>query len=108
MSLLYNVKGSSVSGGQVTTELVAPDTDYNVKSVLLVNIHDSADARVSLFVQNDPISGTTNTYELTHAVVIPSGVSLALDGATMFRFPSQYGLYITVGSNDIVDVTVNT
>ena len=108
MALFYNVKGSSVTGGQVTTELVAPNTDYNVASLLLVNVHDSADATVTLFVQNDPISGTTNTYELTHGVAIPSGVSLVLDGATMFRFPSEYGLYITVAANDIVDVTVNT
>ena len=108
MALFYNIKGSSVTGGQATTELVAPDTDYSVKSVLLVNVHDSADATVTLFIQDDPTSGTTSTYEITHGVAIPSGVSLVLDGATMFRFPNQYGLYITVAANDIVDVTVNT
>jgi hypothetical protein len=107
MALLYNVKGASVSGGKITTELVAPDLDYNVKSVLLVNVHDSAAATITLFVQNDPTSGTTNTYEITHGISVPSGASLFLDN-NIVNLPDGYGLYITVAANDLVDVTINT
>ena len=106
MSLLYNVKGSSVSGGQAETELVAPDNVYNVKSILLANVHDSADATITLFVQDDPTSGATSTYEITHALVIPAGASLVLDGAIL-KFPEKYGLYIQVNGGDTLDVTVN-
>jgi len=106
MALFYNVKGSNVSGGQATTELVPPNQDYNVRSLLLVNLHDSADATVTLFIQNDPISGTTNTYEITHGIPIPATTSLFLsDGISL---PGDYGLYISVGNNDLIDVTVNT
>jgi hypothetical protein len=108
MALFYNVKGSSVVGGKKTTELVAPSTDYNVKSILLVNVHDAADATVTLFIQDDPASGATSTYELMHGVAIPSGVSLILDNMSMFRFSNQFGLYISVGNNDLIDVIVNT
>jgi len=106
MALLYNVKGSSVSGGKATTELVGPDLEYSLKSVLLVNVHDSVAATVTLFIQNDPTSGTTNTYEITHGISIPATTSLFLsDGISL---PGDYGLYISVGNNDLIDVIVNT
>jgi hypothetical protein len=108
MGFFYNVKGASVSGGKLTTELVAPDIDYNVSSLLLVNVHDSADATITLFIQDDPASGATSTYELTHGVAIPANTSLVLNSRSMFSFPEKYGLYITVGANDLVDVIVNT
>ena len=108
MALFYNVKGSSVVGGKKTTELTAPNGEYNTSSLLLVNVHDTADATVTLFIQDDPISGATSTYELAHGVAIPSGVSLILDNMSMFRFSNQFGLYISVGNNDLIDVIVNT
>ena len=108
MSLFYNVKGASVSGGQVTTELVAPNSDLDIRSMLLVNTQDSADATVTLFAQDDPTSGVTSTYEITHAVIIPATVSLFLNTATMFMFPKEYGLYITVTGNDTLDVIIKT
>ena len=108
MSLFYNVKGSSVSGGQATTELVPPGVDYDVESLLLVNIHDSAVATITLFIQNDPIDTTSNTYEIVHNVVIPSGATLVFEQPVTFNVPGDYGLYITVGSSDTVDVTINT
>ena len=109
MALFYNVKGSSVVGGKKTTELVAPNTEEgtSVKSLLLVNVHDTADATVTLFIQDDPISGATSTYELAHGVAIPSGVSLILDNMSMFRFSNQFGLYISVGNGDLIDIIVS-
>ena len=108
MALFYNVKGSSVVGGKKTTELTAPNGEYNTSSLLLVNVHDTADATVTLFIQDDPASGSTSTYELVHGVKIPSGVSLVLNDAGMFKFLDQYGLYISVGNSDLIDVIVNT
>tara|TARA_R110000744_G_scaffold356854_2_gene463619 strand:+ start:224 stop:538 length:315 start_codon:yes stop_codon:yes gene_type:complete len=104
MSKYYNIIGST----GVTVELIAPSVDANVASVLLTNVHATADATVTLFIQDDPESGTTSTYNFLSTVAIPSDTALFLDNPSMFRFKSIFGLYITVGSSDTVDVTVNT
>ena len=104
MSKYYNIIGST----GITVELIAPSVDANVASVLLTNVHATADATVTLFIQDDPESGTTSTYNFLSTVAIPSDTALFLDNPSMFRFKSIFGLYITVGSSDTVDVTVNT
>jgi len=103
MSKYYNVTGST----GVTVELVAPGADASITSVLITNVHATADATVTLFIQDDPESGATSTYNFLSTVAIPSDTALFLDNPSMFRFKSVYGLYITVGSSDTVDVTVN-
>ena len=108
MSLFYNVKGSSVSGGQATTELISPNVDRNVKSILLVNLHDTVAATVTLFIQNDPIDVKTSTYEILHSVSIPALATLAFEEPLIFSIPEEYGLYITVANNDLVDVIIKT
>ena len=104
MSKFYNVTGST----GVTVELVAPDARNNIKSILLTNVHATADATVSLFIQDDPESGTTSTYNFLSTVAIPSDTALLLDSPFMFKFDEFYGLYITVGSSDTVDVIINS
>ena len=108
MSVYYNVKGSSVSGGKATTELVAPGTSIKIKSLLLTNVHATADATVTVFIQDDPASGTTSTYNIISTIAIPSDTALLLDETSMFNFASSYGLYITVAASDTVDVMINT
>tara|TARA_R110001592_G_scaffold124916_2_gene334123 strand:+ start:899 stop:1213 length:315 start_codon:yes stop_codon:yes gene_type:complete len=103
MSKYYNVIGSD----NVTVELVAPGDDVSIKSVLVTNVHATADATITLFIQDDPESGATSTYNFLSTVAIPSDTALFLDNPSMFGFKSIYGLYITVGSSDTVDVTVN-
>jgi hypothetical protein len=103
MSKFYNVTGST----GVTVELVAPNAANNIQSVLLTNIHATADATVTLFIQDDPASGTTRTYNIIHTIAIPADSSLFLDNPSMFTFGEEFGLYITVGSSDTVDVIVN-
>ena len=103
MSLFYNITGST----GVTVELIAPKSPNSVQSVTLTNVHATADATVTLFIQDDPASGATSTYNIIHTIAIPADSSLLLDNATMFRFPERYGLYITVGSSDTVDVFIN-
>ena len=103
MSKFYNITGST----GVTVELIAPDADNNIKSILLTNVHATADATVTLFIQDDPISGTTSTFNIIHTIAIPADSSLFLDNPSMFIFGEEFGLYITVGSSDTVDVIVN-
>ena len=104
----YNIKGSSVTGGAATTELLAPSANNpNVKSILLTNVHATADATVTLFIQDDPVSGTTSTFNILSTVAIPSDTALLLDESSIFRYGDKYGLYITVGSSDTVDVMLN-
>ena len=103
MSKFYNITGST----GVTVELVAPGVDNNIKSVLLTNVHATADATVTLFIQDDPASGTTSTYNIIHTIAIPADSSLFLDDSSMFRFDKKFGLYTTVGSSDTVDIIVN-
>ena len=105
MSKFYNVTGST----GITVELIAPtDDNGNIKSVLLTNVHATADATVTLFIQDDPASGTTRTYNIIHTIAVPADSSLLLDDSSMFRFDEEFGLYITVGSSDTVDVIINT
>mgnify|MGYP003654701879 CR=1 FL=1 len=103
MSKFYNVTGST----GVTVELIAPSVDNNIKSVLLTNVHATADATVTLFIQDDPASGTTRTFNIIHTIAIPADSSLFLDNPSMFLFGREFGLYITVGSSDTVDIIVN-
>jgi len=104
MSKFYNITGST----GVTVELISPTEDNNnIKSILLTNIHATADATVTLFIQDDPASGTTSTYNIISTIAIPSDTALLLDNPSMFSFDDFYGLYITVGSSDTVDVMIN-
>tara|TARA_X000001382_G_scaffold40522_1_gene27121 strand:+ start:1281 stop:1577 length:297 start_codon:yes stop_codon:yes gene_type:complete len=98
-----------VSGGQRTTELISPTEDNGgIKSILLTNVHATADATVTLFIQDDPASGTTQTYNLIHTIAIPADSSLLLDNPFMFRFNDFFGLYISVESSDTVDLIIST
>ena len=104
MSKFYNVTGST----GITVELISPTADNGgIKSILLTNVHATADATVTLFIQDDPASGTTSTYNILSTVAIPSDTALFLDDSSMFRFDDFYGLYVTVGSSDTVDVIIN-
>ena len=104
MSKFYNITGST----GVTVELIAPNATNNIKSILLTNVHATADATVTLFIQDDPESGTTSTYNFLSTVAIPSDTALFLDNPSMFKFDDFYGLYITVGSSDTVDVIISS
>jgi len=105
MSKFYNITGST----GVTVELVSPtETNSGIQSILLTNTRATADATVTLFIQDDPASGATSTYKLINKISIPATTALILDESSIFRFDEKYGLYITVGSSDTVDVFINT
>ena len=104
MSKFYNITGST----GVTVELIAPDAGRaSIKSILLTNVHATADATVTLFIEDDPASGATSKYNLIHTIAIPADSSLFLDDSSMFLFGEVFGLYVTVGGSDTVDIIVN-
>ena len=102
----HNVTGST----GVDVELLAPgDGASNIKSILIANVHATADATVSLFIQNDPVAASASTYYLMKTVAIPSDTSLLLDNNDMLSFNNSsvgFGLYLTVGSSDTLDVLI--
>ena len=87
MSKFYNVTGST----GVTVELIAPGARSNIKSILLTNVHATADATITLFIQDDPESGVTSTYNFLSTVAIPSDTAFFLDASSFFTFRECYG-----------------
>ena len=113
MARHFNITGSTAAAAQLTQELLAPGANVSVSKILLTNVHATADATVTLFIQNDPESngGTTNTFKLLNTIAIPSDTALLLDNQSMLNFKNSgdnsFGLYITVGSSDTLDVLIN-
>tara|TARA_R100001082_G_scaffold109415_1_gene86552 strand:+ start:1515 stop:1829 length:315 start_codon:yes stop_codon:yes gene_type:complete len=104
MAKFYNITGST----GVTVGLVKPSGgSSSIKSILLTNVHATADATVTLFIQDSPVSVRSRKFHLLHTVAIPADTSLFLDEASMFNFDRKFGLYITVGATDTVDVIIN-
>ena len=102
MTRFHNITGST----GVTVELISPTEDNgNIKSILLTNVHATADATVTIFIQDDPASGATSTYNIISTIAIPSDTALLLDNIP--KFDDFYGLYMTVGSSDTVDVIID-
>tara|TARA_R100001086_G_scaffold231833_1_gene152730 strand:+ start:1154 stop:1465 length:312 start_codon:yes stop_codon:yes gene_type:complete len=103
MASYFNIIGSTLS----TVELKEPEATLIIKSILITNVHDTADATVTLFIQDDPESGTTRTFNIIHTIAVPADSSLYLDDSNMFNFGDEFGLYVTVGSSDTVDIIIN-
>jgi len=102
----HNITGST----GVTVELIKPgDNTQGIKSIMLTNIHATADATVSLFLQDDPPSGVaTSTFKILSTIAIPSDTALLLNDTSLLSFNGVvYGLYITVLGSDTVDVLIN-
>ena len=104
MALHYNIVGATSS----IVELIAPSISQSIKSILFTNVHDTAEATVTLFIEDSPSSGSSNKYYVLHTVGIPADAALFLDDSSMLKFESKYGLYVEVGSSDTVDVMINT
>ena len=103
-SSYHNILGAT-SQDQILIEDGSSAGD--IRSILLTNVHDTADATVSLSIRN--LKTGTETYYLLHTVAIPADTSLLLDNSAMLRFDNRtdkYSLVITVGASDTVDVTI--
>lgn len=105
-SLYHNISGSS----GVDKELIPPGENVdNISSILITNTHATANATVSLFIQSNPVSAAANTFYILSTVAIPSDTSLLLDNKSILLFDNSlrgYGLYMTVGSSDTIDVMI--
>ena len=106
----HNITGST----GVDVELIAPGENIgSIKSIMIANTHATADATVSLFIQDDPTAAATSTFYILSTVAIPSDTSLLLDNSTVLSFDnssSGYGLYLTIGASDgtnVLDVMMN-
>ena len=102
----HNITGST----GVDIELLPPGNGVSsIKSIMIANTHITADATVSLFIQNDPTGAATSTFYMLSTVAIPSDTSLLLDNSSVLSFDnssSGFGLYLTVGSSDTLDVMI--
>ena len=102
----HNITGST----GIDIELLKPgDGASNIKSILIANIHATADATVSLFIQDNPTAAAASTFYMLSTVAIPSDTSLLLDNNSMLSFNNNsngYGLYMTVGSSDTLNVLI--
>ena len=104
MALHYNIVGATSS----IVELIAPSVSQSIKSILFTNVHDTAEATVTLFIEDSPSSGTSSKYNIIHTVNVPPDTSLLLDNKSMLKYESKYGLYVEVGSTDTVDIMIGT
>jgi hypothetical protein len=97
----HNVTGSS---GVDVELLAAGDKSSNVKSIWITNTRASNAATVSLYINNNT---TNKKYYFLSTLVIPANGSLLLDDSNSLSFDnSNYGLYMTVGSSDTLDVII--
>ena len=103
----HNITGST----GVDVELIAPGENVGtIKSIVIANTHATADATVTLFIQNSPTGAVATTFKIISTVAIPSDTSLILDNSSVLSFDNSsngYGLYLTVGSSDTLDVMIN-
>ena len=97
----HNVTGSS---GVEVELLAAGDGGDNIQSIWITNTRASNAATVSLYINNNT---SNKKYYLLSTVVIPANGSLLLDDNSLSFNNSNYGLYMTVGSSDTLDVIIN-
>jgi len=106
-SRLYH---NGVAAG-VDMELIAPGTKVvGIKSIVITNMHTEG-VTVSLFIQNDPATAAPSTFYIIKSVAIPVGATLILDDPSVLSFnnftTTAFGLYLTVGSEDVLDIMIN-
>ena len=108
-SITYNsgLFHNGVASG-VDMELLAPgDGASGIKSIMMTNTHATADATVSLLLQKD--AAATGFYIIS-TIAIPSDTALLLDDKALLSFDNSalgFGLYLTVGSSDTIDILIN-
>ena len=101
----HNITGST----GVTTELIKSGSNANnIQSIMITNTHSTDAATVTLFLQFNPTGAAPSTFNILSTVLIPVDTSLLLDDKALLSFNnSKYGLFITVGSSDTLDVLIN-
>lgn len=100
----HNIEGSSA----VTTKLIQRGSNANdIKSIMITNTRVDNNATVSLFLQDDT-GDVVKTFSILSNSKIPANVSLLLDDKSLLSFNNNtYGLFITVGNSDTLDILIN-
>jgi hypothetical protein len=103
----HNITGST----GVDVELIAPGLNVGeIRSIVIANTHATADATVTLFLENNPTGAAASIFKIINTLAIPASSSLVIDDTSILSFDNStdgYGLYITVGSSDTLDVMIN-
>ena len=86
-------------------ELIAPgENSGSIHSMMITNTHDTVNATVTLFLQDQPDGAASNTINIIKKIGIPPTVSLLLDEPKLLAFDNGdengYGLYLTIGAVD--------
>ena len=101
----HNIDG----GNGVTTELIKSGSNVGaIQSIMITNTHATNAATVTLSLQSTS-SGVTKTFHILSTVAIAADSYLLLDNKALLSFNNSiYGLHITVGGSDTLDVLINT
>ena len=101
----HNIDGST----GVTNTLIEPGSKSGgIKSILITNTHATNSATVTLFLQSSPTAGEPETFNLLFTTPIPVAMSLLLEERDGIAFNNSiYGLYVTVGGSDTIDVLIS-
>ena len=115
-SITYNsgLFHNGVTAG-INMELIAPgENSGEVSSIMITNMHDTSDATVTLFLQNQPFGSAFKTINIIKKIIIPAGASLLLDDPKLLSFDNGgengYGLYLTIGAVDgtnLLDIIIS-
>ena len=106
MARYFNLLGPSVVDGKDTHELIAPGEANDISSIT-ISPAGSLDVNFKLFIEDDPISGTSRRITILNSIDVPYGGALILNETSMFSFGEEFGLYIKVGANDYIDLIIN-
>lgn len=106
MAKYFNLTGPGIVGGKDTYELTAPGAVNNIKSITIAPA-GSLNVAFTLFIEDDPISGTSRRITMLNNIVIPYKGGLILNDASIFDVGDEFGLYIKVGTTDSIDLIIN-
>ena len=106
MAKYFNLLGPGLVNGKDTYELTAPGAVSNITSIT-ISPAASLDVTFTLFIEDDPISGTSRRITILNSIDVPYGGALILNETSMFSFGEEFGLYIKVGANDYIDLIIN-
>ena len=99
----HNIDGSTAT----QVELIAVEQGVEQVNSIMITNKASATATISLFLQDDPASGSTSTYRFFVNFSLPIATTLILDDKNILSFDNGvYGLYIRCGSSDELDVII--
>ena len=108
------VHHNGVDSHGLNKELIAPgENSGEISSIMITNMHDTADSTITLFIQDQPTGSAFSTFNIIRKVIIPAGSSLLLDDSKLLSFDNSengYGLYLAIGAIDgtnLLDIIIN-